>query len=303
MGTGVRIGDRSSQSLGTRLHNRFRVWTRAARRLPDFVVIGANASGTTSFYWNLVRHPTILPTATKEVHFFDRHWQDGLGWYRAHFPLAHTRARHITGEATPSYLFRPGVAARIADTVPRARLIALLRDPVDRAYGHYHKRLRKGSIALPFGDVIEAELEALASGPITRETFEARVRQRDAQRGTPVEARDLTRWDGTPFLLRGLYAFQLEEWRQHFPAEQLGIWPSEAYYADPFGLLREVARDFLGQADWQPERYESRNQGHGYPPMDPGIRRTLREFFRPYNESLYALLGRDLGWEARDTAG
>lgn len=296
------IGDRSSRSLRTRVHNRFRVWTRSARRLPDFVVIGANGSGTTSFYWNLVQHPSFLPTATKEVHFFDRHWDDGLGWYRAHFPLAVASRYRITGEATPSYLFRPGVASRIRETVPHARLIALLRDPVDRAYGHYHKRLRKGSIALPFAEVVQAELEALRAAPITRDTFVERIGQRDAQRGRARGAADLARWDGTPFLLRGLYAMQMEEWLAHFPIEQMGVWASESYYADPSALLRHVACDFLGQPEWEwpPEKYEQRNQGHAYPPMDPDVRQTLRAFFRPHNEALYTLLGRDLGWDARD---
>lgn len=293
------IGDRSSDSPATRLHNRFRVWTHSMRRLPDFVVIGANGSGTTSFYWNLARHPAILPTATKEVHFFDRHWQDGLDWYRAHFPLAAGTRGKMTGEATPSYLFRPEIPERLAATVPDAKLIALLRNPVDRAYGHYHKRFRKGSVTLPFEAVARAELARLGERPIDAQTFAERVAERDAQRGTPADRLDLDRYDGTPFLLRGVYAPQIEMWRKFFPAEQMLVLASEEYYAEPLALLRKTARDFLGLADWWPQWYDRRNEGHRYPPMAPDLRAELEAFYRPHNEALAALIGHDLGWRNR----
>jgi hypothetical protein len=260
-------------------------------------VIGTNASGTTSFYWNLVQHPQILPATTKEVHFYDRHWEEGLGWYRAHFPLLPATRGRITGEATPSYLFRPVVAGRVAATVPDAKLIALLRNPVDRAYGHYHKRLRKGSIGPSFQAVARAELELLGRSPLSRATLEARVALRDTQRGTPLRELDLASYDGTPFLLRGLYRIQLEEWFKHFPRDRFLILASEDYYRDSPRILREAACDFLGCACWKPSRYRSRNQGHSYPPMDPAIRAELSEFFRPHNEALYELLERDLGWD------
>ncbi len=107
-------------------------------------------SGTTSLYRYLGEHPQVLRPWTKELHYFDRLFSRGTVWYRANFPtvpamlwhkLAHG-GKALTYEATPAYLIYPAAARRIARTLPRAKLIALLRNPVDRAYSHYHLNVR-----------------------------------------------------------------------------------------------------------------------------------------------------------------
>ena len=127
--------------------SRFRYATRQRRILPSFLIIGAQRAGTTSLFNYLLGHPGVAGPSggdaavwwTKETHFFDEKFSKGTDWYRAFFPLASTRERcrkHggelLAGEATPYYMFHPAVPARVARTLPDVKLIALLRNPVER---------------------------------------------------------------------------------------------------------------------------------------------------------------------------
>ncbi len=114
----------------------YRRLTSGSRRLPDFIILGAQRAGTSSLYYYLSQHPQILPAVRKELHFFDDHYRRGLGWYRSQFPTRGARGT-ITGEATPYYLSHPHAPARIQRLLPQARLIVLLRNPVERAISHY----------------------------------------------------------------------------------------------------------------------------------------------------------------------
>ena len=149
---------------------RWRGATRRARTLPDFLVLSAGRCGSTSLFAALCEHPQVLPPSHKETHFFDRNWTRGLDFYRRLFPLqARRRARArraggpvLTGEATTYYLLHPAVPARASAAIPDARLVVILRDPVDRAYSHYQLSVRRGREKLSFEEALDAEPERLA---------------------------------------------------------------------------------------------------------------------------------------------
>ena len=105
----------------------------------------------------------------KELQFFSLHFGRGTRWYRAHFPPAAAGRRSF--EASPYYLFHPSVPARVAATLPQARFVALLRDPVERAYSHYLHTRAYGVEPLGFAEALAAEpgrlAGALADGPDT----------------------------------------------------------------------------------------------------------------------------------------
>lgn len=263
--------------------------TAGGRALPDFLVIGAMRAGTSSLYKYLERHPLVIPSLRKEVEYFTMNWGRGIAWYRSHFPIearraaARARGRHPqTFEATPYYLFHPRAAARAAEVVPAARIVVLLRDPIERAFSHYRHMARLGFEDLSFAEALEREPERLAG--------EAERIMDDPLYVSKVHHR-------FSYVARGLYAEQLEEWFRHFPRERFLILGSERFYADPAVVYGEIL-DHAGLPRWTPRGFRNYSAQPGAAPaaIDPAIRRTLAERFAPHNERLRALLGTDPGW-------
>lgn len=255
--------------------------------LPSFLVIGTQRGGTTYLHDLLLDHPSVASALVKEVHFFSRHFDRGLGWYRANFAPGYVASwrpgsgRRIGGEATADYLFFPCVPQRIQQSIPEVKLIALLRDPVDRAYSHYQLSVRNGVESLSFEDALQAESERLGL-PI-------------GQTWPDAVQLDLHQVHHS-YVTKGLYAHQLRRWMKLFPMEQLLIVNSERLYAQTQIVLDEVA-DFLELRQWQPVGQKNTN-GLPYSSMRPETRRTLVDFYRPYNQELYELLGTSFDWDA-----
>lgn len=104
--------------------------------LPTFVGIGVPRAGTTWLHALLDGHPDVfVPAKRKEIRFFDRHFERGIGWYEAFF--AESKGRAAVGEISPQYFYSEQAPARIASTLPKASLLLMLRHPVDRAYSNY----------------------------------------------------------------------------------------------------------------------------------------------------------------------
>jgi hypothetical protein len=260
------------------------------RLLPDFVIIGAAKAGTTSLYGWLSRHPYVAPATLKEVHYFDYNYYRGEDWYRRHFPLASERAAFaaehgrpfLTGEASPSYITHDRAPQRLARDLPRAKLVVALRNPVDRAYSQYQMSRRENEEPLDsFAAAVDAEQDRLAP-----ELARTRVDRR--YQSWPIGC-----WS---YLMRSRYAEQLERWFALFGREQFHFVTLEELSENPQRAL-DGLHGFLGLP---PHVYDDlpRLHGGGYESsVDPATRERLSEYFRPHNERLYALLGRDLGWE------
>jgi hypothetical protein len=253
--------------------------TSPFRPLPDFLVLGAQKAGTTALYEYLRRHPQISGPSWKEVSFFDRHWARGESWYRGNFPnVARTRGKHV-GEASPSYVFHPLAPQRVQEVVPEARLIVLVRNPVDRALSQYNHEVALGREPLPFEEALDAEEERL----------------RGEQERMAADPRYFSReWWSHTYKARGRYAEQLERWLAVFPPEQLLVLPSDDLGSDPARAHAQVL-EFLGAS---PQRLDSypRVYEREYEPMKPETRERLAAEFEEPNRRLYELLGRDLGW-------
>lgn len=263
--------------------------TSGARVLPDFVIIGAQRGGTTSLYHYLTRHPQVLGAVMdKEVHFFDLRFGEGLGRYRGAFPThlaaervrRRTGARPAVGEASPYYLFHPAVPARIASSLPDVRLVAMLRDPVERAWSHYRHEHDLGHEPLSFEEALEAEEGRLAG---------------EQQRLLTDPSATSFAHQHHSYLARGRYAEQLERWFAAFPRERLLLVRSEDFYAEPAPVFRQVT-DHLGVTPWQPGDFRAYNAATSTG-MLPETRERLRDELRPWNERLAALTGRDWGWD------
>ena len=262
--------------------------TSRFRLLPDYLIIGAQRSGTTSLYKYLAQHPAVgAAFLGKGAHFFDTNYTGDLDSYRAHFPTRTYRwwvkvrrgADLVTGEASPYYLAHPHAPQRIAEALPDAKLIVLLRDPVQRAYSHYQHELARGFETLSFEEAIECEAERLA-GELDRMRADPSYNSFSYQHHT--------------YLLRGRYAEQLEVWYSCFPERQLLVLPSEDFFADPDRTYRRVLA-FLGVPPVSLAAYDTFNPRR-YGEMTPAKRRRLTDYFAEPNQRLYELVGTDFGW-------
>ncbi len=272
----------------TELKFRLRKLTASMRMLPDFLIIGAQKAGTTSLYSHLAQHPCVGAALKKEVRYFNDHFNEGVNWYKAHFPTLRTRdriakqngGRFITGEGEPSYLANPAVPQRVMDLVPDIRLIVMLRDPVKRAYSHYQHRFTRNREQRSFEEVCAADTETLKVG------------WQNLPQG------DLIRLGHAhySYLPRGLYYEQLKMWSRVFPMDRFHIISAEDFFTN----TQAAYDDVLAFLDLPAHNLESRkrhNVGKYTKPMAEQTQCDLVEYFRPHNEKLYEFLGRDFGWD------
>lgn len=295
--------------------------SRTAGRLPTFLIVGAMKSGTTSLAQYLAAHPEVYVPPKKEAHFFERDelWNRGADWYRGWF--AGAGDQWAVGEGTASYMFFTEVPARMASVVPRARLIAILRDPVERAYSHYLHARTRGGERRTFREVVDEELRGdrldrpAVSGSGSRRAY---------------------------YLARGLYLEQLQRLCEHYDRESLLVLLLEDLELQPARVFAEVCRflgidetvapDNLGSAinpyvkprsqrlweltlhlrlwRWLPKAASQRaaraliDFEPGRPAMDPDARARLSAYFAAPNAALGEWLGQDLSvWGGPEAQG
>jgi hypothetical protein len=242
-------------------------------RLPDFLIIGAAKSGTSTLYQYLCRHPRIYMSAIKEPCFFDADvaWGKGLDWYRSLF--ADAAPDQLCGEASTNYTRWPqvpGVPARIAEMLPGVKLIYIMRQPVKRAYSHYVHRYTK---------------EVYPGQPVTQ-PFEEFVET------------DRMCTDSSDYLL------QIEQYLEHFPRESMLFLLLDDLHRDPGGLLQEVCRfleidtgidllaDGLIRDNEAAGFHEAKLRSHITEPLraNPLIRRLAYAVPQSWRDRVYALL-------------
>lgn len=259
-------------------------------RLPNFVIIGAMRAGTTYLADQLRHHPQVFMAPQKEIHFFDQYWDKGVDWYRTHFTGA--SGERIVAEATPRYMYFPDAAPRMAQLLPDASLLCVLRNPIDRAYSHYWRDRALGKQTLSFEQATEEELAG-------RKSY--------------------------AYVDRGRYLEQILRWCNHYPRSSLRVLIFEDLRDRPVDTFGSVCR-FLEIDDvFRPTSSGRTVNGYvtfrslrvraithrlpplpaavlgrlnqrrsSYPPMEESIRKQLRDVFQSHNAELSAWLGRDL---------
>jgi hypothetical protein len=273
-------------------------------RRPDFLIIGAARAATTSMSAWLSRHPDVFIPQAKELFFFDREerWSRGIGWYEEQF--ADGCGHRAVGESSTSYMVYEHAVRRIADVLPDVRLIAQLRNPVDRAYSHYCYAKAWGVEVRSFEQAVADELEGR------------------------IEVA------GGEYLGRGRYLTLLEMVCSYFPRSSLLVTLFDDVRQHPDDAFRQVC-GFIGVDDtldvdevgsqlnasrravssrlWRvTRRFRSplrsaharsarldRLNSRSFEPLDPATRRRLLEHFEAENRALGEWLGRDLSaWQA-----
>ncbi len=249
-------------------------------RGPDFIIIGAQKSGTTSLHRYLTEHPRIAPATEKQLDFFSHEaFHRGPDWYLSRF--ADRESNILSGEASPYYMLHPHAPRRVFEFDPGVKLIAVLRNPVDRTYSHYQHQVRNWREPLSFEEALAAEpllLRGEAEAMILDETYYSKAHRVYS------------------YLARSRYAGQLEKWLSLFPKEQLLILNSEALSEEP-GHALDAATSFLGLPPLRLDSYNRYMSGSYSEEMDSGTRRKLVHYFRPHNRRLYDLLGAAFPWD------
>jgi hypothetical protein len=213
-------------------------------KLLDFLVIGAAKSGTTSLFHYLRPHPRIYLPPEKEISFFSneewfaRGWDEFVGEFFGGAP-----ADVQWGKVTPHYMAYPHVPKRIFDLMPKVKLIALLRNPVDRAFSHYRMAVRTAG---------------------ERRTFEQVIS-------------DLSEPNATSFLRLGEYGRIIGSFAKHFPSEQLQISFAEDLEQRPKFVVDSILT-YLGlDPGFSPrnlgERYHQGGVRQRFPWLIPAARR------------------------------
>jgi hypothetical protein len=229
-------------------------------RLPDFLGLGVQKGGTTTLQRLLEQHPGAFLPAAKELHYFSLHFAQGEAWYRAQFAAA--RSEQCCGEITPYYVFHPQAPDRVQALLPQARLIVLLRDPVERALSQYFHSRRLGLEGLPLEAALAAESERLQG---SHELLRAPVgRHRSHQEHS--------------YLSRSRYEQQLPRWQARFSSNQLLVLRSEDLFEQPERVWDRVLC-FLELEPWPlPALTQPANAGRGEAAqVSPELRFWLRQ--------------------------
>jgi hypothetical protein len=220
----IRSFHAAQQSVPAQYHHS--IDTLSPPSLPEALIIGAPKSGTTSLAAWLSGHPQIYVHPRKELHFFDTRWERGENWYRCQFPTFKPSQSPITRlEATPNYLQLPEIPVRVASLMPQARLIVILRHPVDRALSWYHHIVRQEGITEPAATIFSQELDELEA--------------------LSKDGHSAIGWHGTNCLAGSFYSAQLSRWRAAFPPAQLLVLQMEAVLEHPKATW-ETIEQFLG---------------------------------------------------------
>lgn len=277
--------------------NRFR-----ATRLPGLIVIGAQKAGTGSIVKYLNSHPSLQKAILKETRFFsqDYHFNNGMEWYKRLFGPV-TSPSVMTFEASPDYMMIPGVAERIKGSLPEVKIIALLRDPVKRAYSSWnmYRMLRHDPIAQK--NMRRRHLKYLA--PAAKQEFLRTITDKNLDNFKQTIEEELSMDEfhdmnkGLTFVRNGIYSDRLAPFWENFPQEQILVLESSKLKSETSACLNTICGflDIPVHA-WDSEKLAPHHIRPYQEKMDPDAEQILKDFYAPHNERLFSTLGERYSW-------
>ncbi|MEX0666599.1 MAG: sulfotransferase domain-containing protein [Acidimicrobiia bacterium] len=298
-GTAGRLADRGRDRLAGAQRRLSRTVFGTLR--PSLVIVGAHKAGTTALFDYLALHPQVAAPRKKELNFFgcDIRYGSGAGFYKSFFPARTSPGdSRITFEATPHYLFAAEKAApRLRSFDRDVRIIALLRDPVDRAYSAWqmHQAYRRTDTKVFNTWVCECDgaTEAAAFRP-RREQYGRSFTDDVIEELEVEEQGQRIEWS---VIGHGRYADQLAVYFEQFAADQMMIIDSAKMRTDPRSELRLVEEFLhLDHHDWHADDLAPRFVGGYSEPLPLDARRVLADHYRPFNDRLQAMLDREFDW-------
>lgn len=303
------------------------------RPKPDFLLLGGAKCGTTSFAAYLPTHPQVAAWHVKEPNYWS--WRKpNTEQYQSLFTNIEALTspgpgQQIAGDYSTSSLIHPMVPRRVRASLANIKLIAMLRNPIDRAYSHFIMSQRSGlEKEQSFDAIVRREIEQapalLAAHKRGFEDPEGTIEsccqdeageplsfslhnQKWTQRPLKLDI-DLQSFYFTSYVFRSIYCDQVQRWLSLYPREQLLIMQSEKFFRDPVKHMN-LSAEFLGlqphdfSKDAELQRHYAGSAGGDwappvkYPPMNKSTRKLLANFFAPYNEQLFDLVGERYRWK------
>ena len=250
------------------------MWRAKSKKIErlDFILAGAQKSGTTALHYFLSKHPNITMGDQQEIHFFDN---DGNFLSEPDYKQLHKHYRRLTastiaGDCTPSYLYHEPAAERICKYNPEIKLLILLRNPVDRAFAHWNMQRFRSREPLDFFDAVREEQSRISGAP-------------------PTEARRFAYVD------RGFYGRQLARFFKFFSREQVKAVKFEEFTGNQRETLTSIFM-FLGCKPLRSVRSKDRN----IVPYERAMNWEERVFLYNLFAEDIAQVERMLGWDCSD---
>ena len=258
--------------------------------LPDFLFLAPGACGTTSMVELYLRsNENILPSKINEIFYFNTKHTNSINWYKVLFPSIFTKKirgligkKTLTCEATGSYILDPHAPKRIKKIIPDVKFVVMLRNPTDRMLSNYKRRIRNGREKRAVEEVIEYELNNF------KKEFQEYVKNENVF------------YPFTSYLVRSRYVEQIEIWLRYFSKEQFLFINSNDYFKDP---LKEYNRilEFVGLSSHNPNIQGKRGitppERFANITIKPETIEFLRNYFQPWNEKLFNLIGVKYDWK------
>ena len=217
----------------------------------------------------LEQHPGVYLPTCKEIHYFSLHAEEPARWYAEHYRDARLGQRR--GDITPFYLFHPEVPARIRALLPQARMIVLLRDPVERALSQVFHARRHGFETLEVAEALAAEQERLASG-------------------------NAYSFQKHSYVARSRYLNQLDRYEALFPKRQLLVLKSEDLFNNTAHVWEQIQR-FLQLSPIPLPSLPRANAGNGEAgAVADSVRLQLRDALSTTALGVKKRYGFDWGW-------
>lgn len=267
----------------------------------DFFIIGAQKCGTTALFTFLDQHPSCTGTRNKESLLFTKNYSDNIDGKKISFSFIRNSwlkkyRKQMIFDATPDNIYLEEVPERIYRHNPKARLILLVREPVSRAISEYNMACwyaKEGNICVredpnetyfdclqhpeqyPFSWFIEEELRQIKeTGSYLPSAFHY-----------------------PDFIRHGLYSDQLKRYYKYFDPEQILILEDVELTKHRKETLYRV-EDFLGiqHNSWKNEKLRNRNVGVYNLPVEEECKQLLTDFFKPWNEDFFRMIGRRMNW-------
>lgn len=248
-------------------------------KMPDFLVLGPQKSGTTALYQYLTAHPNIYPASSKEIFFFDFEYEynHGLDWYRSHFPVL-PEFSYLTGEASATYFNNLKAPERIAKLLPNVKLIFIMRDPIDRAISDYYMKFRNGLESRSIEEAIISEIEFL---------------KKESVNFLDPGSRFFNKHKG--YVRNGLYFYFLKTYMNLFEPQRITFVTSEKLLNSPRKTMKNIF-EFLGIEDYQ-GHYSVINKGGYSNNTNQLVINELSNFFTVHNQLLEDSINIKLAWK------